>query len=116
MGFWAFTDAHLGCRLLLGYFFLIVGIAAWFCAVVFVQEVQARRAGSHQGTLIDTATLLAEIGRDDLLSGMRSRAELAQAFSQLHQRPFAPTSAASIRCVTVLSLRLYDRCAGQSGV
>ena len=78
---------RIGMRLLLGYF-LIVGIAAWFVLSIFVQEVKPGVRRATEGTLIDTATLLAEIGRDDLLSGNAQQGKLAQAFSQLHQRPF----------------------------
>ncbi len=77
---------RIGMRLLLGYF-LIVAIAAWFVLSIFVQEVKPGVRGATEGTLIDTATLLAEVGRDDLLSGNAQQGKLAQAFSQLHQRP-----------------------------
>lgn len=78
---------RIGMRLLLGYF-LIVAIAAWFVLSIFVQEVKPGVRRATEGTLIDTATLLAEVGRDDLLSGDPLNGRLAQAFSQLHQRPF----------------------------
>jgi len=78
---------RISMRLLLGYF-LIVAIAAWFVLSIFVQEVKPGVRRATEGTLIDTATLLAEIGRDDLLSGHAQQGKLAQAFSQLHQRPF----------------------------
>lgn len=77
---------RIGMRLLLGYF-LIVAIAAWFVLSIFVQEVKPGVRGATEGTLIDTATLLAEVGRDDLLSANAQQGKLAQAFSQLHQRP-----------------------------
>lgn len=77
---------RIGMRLLLGYF-LIVAIAAWFVLSIFVQEVKPGVRRATEGTLIDTATLLAEIGRDDLLSGSAQNGQLAQAFSRLHQRP-----------------------------
>ncbi|WP_407436944.1 two-component system sensor histidine kinase CreC [Lelliottia sp.] len=78
---------RIGMRLLLGYF-LIVAIAAWFVLSIFVQEVKPGVRRATEGTLIDTATLLAEVGRDDLLSGAAQNGRLAQAFSQLHLRPF----------------------------
>ncbi|MGL4428600.1 MAG: two-component system sensor histidine kinase CreC [Silvania sp.] len=78
---------RIGMRLLLGYF-LIVAIAAWFVLSIFVQEVKPGVRRATEGTLIDTATLLAEVGRDDLLSNDAQNGRLAQAFSQLHQRPF----------------------------
>ncbi|MEH0886598.1 two-component system sensor histidine kinase CreC [Enterobacter sp. UNJFSC 003] len=78
---------RIGMRLLLGYF-LIVAIAAWFVLSIFVQEIKPGVRRATEGTLIDTATLLAEVGRDDLLSGDAQKGRLAQAFSRLHQRPF----------------------------
>lgn len=78
---------RIGMRLLLGYF-LIVAIAAWFVLSIFVQEVKPGVRRATEGTLIDTATLLAEVGRDDLLAGDPQNGRVAQAFSQLHQRPF----------------------------
>lgn len=78
---------RIGMRLLLGYF-LIVAIAAWFVLSIFVQEVKPGVRRATEGTLIDTATLLAEVGREDLLTGAGQNGRLAQAFSQLHQRPF----------------------------
>lgn len=78
---------RIGMRLLLGYF-LIVAIAAWFVLSIFVQEVKPGVRRATEGTLIDTATLLAEIGRDDLMSGDPLNGKLAQAFSRLAARPF----------------------------
>lgn len=77
---------RIGMRLLLGYF-LIVAIAAWFVLSIFVQEVKPGVRRATEGTLIDTATLLAEVGREDLLSGHAQQGRLSQAFSQLSQRP-----------------------------
>ncbi|MCI1899838.1 MAG: two-component system sensor histidine kinase CreC [Enterobacter sp.] len=78
---------RIGMRLLLGYF-LIVAIAAWFVLSIFVQEVKPGVRRATEGTLIDTATLLAEVGRGDLLAGNAQNGRLAQAFSRLNERPF----------------------------
>ncbi|QZE45601.1 two-component system sensor histidine kinase CreC [Citrobacter farmeri] len=78
---------RIGMRLLLGYF-LIVAVAAWFVLSIFVQEIKPGVRRATEGTLIDTATLLAALARDDLLSGNPEHGQLAQAFSQLHNRPF----------------------------
>lgn len=78
---------RIGMRLLLGYF-LIVAIAAWFVLSIFVQEVKPGVRRATEGTLIDTATLLAVLAREDLLSGDPSHGQLAQAFQTLHLRPF----------------------------
>ncbi|MDI9802241.1 two-component system sensor histidine kinase CreC [Citrobacter koseri] len=78
---------RIGMRLLLGYF-LIVAVAAWFVLFIFVQEVKPGVRRATEGTLIDTATLLAALARDDLLSGDPAHGKLAQAFQQLQNRPF----------------------------
>ncbi len=78
---------RIGMRLLLGYF-LIVAVAAWFVLSIFVQEIKPGVRRATEGTLIDTATLLAEIARQDLLSGEAQNGQLAQAFSSLSQRAF----------------------------
>ena len=77
---------RIGMRLLLGYF-LIVAIAAWFVLFIFVQEIKPGVRRATEGTLIDTATLLAELAREDLLSDQPQQGRLAQAFQALHQRP-----------------------------
>lgn len=78
---------RIGMRLLLGYF-LLVAVAAWFVLAIFVQEVKPGVRLATEGTLIDTATLLAEVARQDLLSGDPAHGQLAQAFTQLQKRPF----------------------------
>lgn len=78
---------RIGMRLLLGYF-LIVGVAAWFVLSIFVQEIKPGVRRATEGTLIDTATLLAALARDDLLSADPAHGQLAQAFSQLQNQPF----------------------------
>jgi len=75
---------RIGMRLLLGYF-LIVAIAAWFVLSIFLQEVKPGVRRATEGTLIDTATLLAEFARADMLAGNAQNGELAQAFSHLNQ-------------------------------
>ena len=78
---------RIGMRLLLGYF-LIVAVAAWFVLSIFVQEIKPGVRRATEGTLIDTATLLAALARDDVLSDSPANGKLAQAFAQLHNRPF----------------------------
>ncbi|MGT3973749.1 two-component system sensor histidine kinase CreC [Escherichia coli] len=78
---------RIGMRLLLGYF-LLVAVAAWFVLAIFVKEVKPGVRRATEGTLIDTATLLAELARPDLLSGDPTHGQLAQAFNQLQHRPF----------------------------
>ena len=78
---------RIGMRLLLGYF-LIVAVAAWFVLSIFVQEIKPGVRRAKEGTLIDTATLLASVARDDLLSGDPVHGQLARAFERLHNSPF----------------------------
>lgn len=52
---------RIGMRLLLGYF-LLVAVAAWFVLAIFVKEVKPGVRRATEGTLIDTATLLAGAG------------------------------------------------------
>ncbi|EDN1991488.1 two-component system sensor histidine kinase CreC [Salmonella enterica] len=78
---------RIGMRLLLGYF-LIVAVAAVFVLSIFVQEIKPGVRRATEGTLIDTATLLAALARDDLLSGNPTGGQLAKAFAQLQHRPF----------------------------
>ncbi len=75
---------RIGMRLLLGYF-LIVAVAAWFVLSIFVQEIKPGVRRATEGTLIDTATLLAEVARADLLSGQAQNGKLAEAFISLTQ-------------------------------
>ena len=56
----------LGLRLLLG-FFLISGLAAFFVLRVFVLEVRPSVREVMEDMLVDTANILAEMARDDLL-------------------------------------------------
>lgn len=83
---------RIGMRLLLGYF-LIVAIAAWFVLSIFVQEVKPGVRRATEGTLNDTATLLAALAREDLLRQTRSRAGW--------RRPF--TSSTSSRSTPILA-------------
>lgn len=79
---------RIGMRLLLGYF-LIVAVAAWFVLSIFVQEIKPGVRRATEGTLIDTATMLAEIAREDVISGDVQHGRLASAFTALQQRRFS---------------------------
>ncbi|RAU50463.1 two-component system sensor histidine kinase CreC [Pseudocitrobacter sp. RIT415] len=78
---------RIGMRVLLGYF-LIVAVAGWFVLSIFVQEIKPGVRRATEGTLIDTATLLAALARDDMLAGNPAQGKLAQAFRQLSTQPF----------------------------
>lgn len=89
---------RIGMRLLLGYF-LLVAVAAWFVLAIFVKEVKPGVRRATEGTLIDTATLLAELARPDLLS------VVTPSMDNWHRRltsykiaRFAPISAALTKC------------------
>ena len=89
---------RIGMRLLLGYF-LLVAVAAWFVLAIFVKEVKPGVRRATEGTLIDTATLLAELARPDLLSGDPTHGQLAQALGNLLDNAidFTPESG----CITL---------------
>ncbi len=89
---------RIGMRLLLGYF-LIVAVAAWFVLSIFVQEIKPGVRRATEGTLIDTATLLAALARDDLLSDSPANGKLAQAFRNCITAHSAPISAALTKSV-----------------
>ncbi len=59
---------RIGMRLLLGYFFTGGG-GGPVRSGYFVKEVKPGVRRATEGTLIDTATLLAELARPDLLWG-----------------------------------------------
>lgn len=88
---------RIGMRLLLGYF-LIVAVAAVFVLSIFVQEIKPGVRRATEGTLIDTATLLAALARDDLLSGNPTDGQLAKHSPNCNIARFAPISAGSSKC------------------
>lgn len=75
----------IGLRILLGYF-LIVALAALLLAQVFVQQVKPGVRQTMEDTLVDTANLLAELARDDLLSGGIARGRFAASVRALSER------------------------------
>lgn len=88
---------RIGMRLLLGYF-LLVAVAAWFVLAIFVKEVKPGVRRATEGTLIDTATLLAELARPDLLSGDPTHGQLARRLISYNIARFAPISVALTKC------------------
>lgn len=77
---------RIGLRLLLGYF-LIVAVAGYFVLSIFVQEVKPGVRRATEGTLVDTANLLAQVARLDMRHGDAAKGQLAQAIAQLNKRP-----------------------------
>ena len=57
------------------------------CAVDLCPEVKPGVRRATEGTLNDTATLLAALAREDLLAANPQQGRLAQAFHQLNQQP-----------------------------
>ena len=89
---------RIGMRLLLGYF-LLVAVAAWFVLAIFVKEVKPGVRRATEGTLIDTATLLAELARPDLLSGASQRmGNWRRRLISYNIARFAPISVALTKC------------------
>lgn len=76
---------NIGLRILLGYF-LIVAVAALLLGRVFLQEVKPGVRQAMEDTLIDTANLLAEQAKDDLLAGRMADGRFAQHVRTLTDR------------------------------
>lgn len=57
---------RIGLQLLLGYF-IIVAVAGFFVLDIFVQEVKPGVRRAVEGTLNDTASLLAQFAHHDLV-------------------------------------------------
>jgi two-component system, OmpR family, sensor histidine kinase CreC len=76
---------RIGLRVLLGYF-LIVALAALLVAQVFVQQVKPGVRQAMEDTLVDSANLLAELARDDLLAGRIGEGGFARGVRALRDR------------------------------
>lgn len=59
---------NISLKIFLGYFAL-VGLAAWFVLTIFVDEVKPGVRQAMEDTLVDTASLLAELAANDIKSG-----------------------------------------------
>ena len=75
----------VGLRILLGYF-LIVALAGWLLANVFVQEVKPGVRQAMEDTLADTANVLAELATDDFLAGRIDNGQFARRVRALADR------------------------------
>lgn len=58
----------ISLKIFLGYF-LLVGLAAWFVLVVFIDEVKPGVRQAMEDALVDTANVLAELAKRDLKAG-----------------------------------------------
>jgi two-component system sensor histidine kinase CreC len=76
---------RIGLRILLGTF-LVVALAAILLAQVFVQQVKPGVRQTMEDTLVDTANLLAELARDDLLDGRIDDGRFAESVRALAGR------------------------------
>lgn len=99
---------RIGVQLLLGYF-LIVAIAAWFVLSIFVQEIKPGVRRATEGTLIDTATLLAVLAREDLVMANPQHGRLASAFQALKQQPINASVAGFRKTRNEYRVYLTDR-------
>jgi len=79
---------RIGFRLLLGYF-CIVAVAGYFVINIFVQEVKPGVRRATEGTLVDTANLLAKIVEQDVHNKSIETSQLAYAFSIMNQHPLS---------------------------
>ena len=81
---------RLWARVFLGYF-LIVGLSGWFLLRVFVNEVKPGVRDAVEDVMVDTAQLLAELARDDLLAGRLPKGRFAQSVEAYRLRPVKAT-------------------------
>jgi two-component system sensor histidine kinase CreC len=80
----------LWARVFIGYF-LIVGLTGWFLLRVFISEVKPGVRDAVEDVMVDTAQLLAELARDDLLTKRLSDGRFAQSVEAYRQRPISAT-------------------------
>jgi two-component system, OmpR family, sensor histidine kinase CreC len=76
----------LGIRLLLA-FFLINGLAAFFVLRVFVAEVKPSVRQVVEDLMVDSAHLLADLARDELIAGTLAKGTFAQRVMEHGDRP-----------------------------
>jgi two-component system sensor histidine kinase CreC len=69
----------LGIRIFLVYF-CFVGLAGWFVLNTVMDEIRPGVRQSTEETLVDTANLLAELLRDDVLTGQLDQSQWQQVF------------------------------------
>lgn len=69
-----------------------------------------------EGTLVDTANLLAQIARQDMQRGDAAHGQLAQAFTQLNQRPIGANISGIRKDRSEYHVYLTDARAGSSSI
>lgn len=72
---------NIGQQIFLGYFAL-VGLAAWFVLTIFVDEVKPGVRQAMEDTLVDTASLLAELAAADIKSGSIQNGSFASSLAR----------------------------------
>lgn len=80
----------LWARVFLGYF-LIVGLSGWVLLRVFVSEVKPGVRDAVEDVMVDSAQLLAELARDDLLANRLPGGRFAQSVEAYRLRPIKAT-------------------------
>jgi len=77
----------IGLRIFLGYF-LIVAIAAFLLAQVFVAQVKPGVRQAMEDTLVDTSNVLAELATDDLIAGRIDTGDFARRVRAMASRDY----------------------------
>ncbi len=72
---------NISLKIFLGYF-VLVGLAAWFVLIVFVEEVKPGVRQAMEDTLVDTASILAELAAEDVKSGRINDGSFAKGLNQ----------------------------------
>ena len=86
----------ISLKIFLGYF-LLVGLAAWFVLIIFVDEVKPGVRQAMEDTLVDTANVLAELAAEDVKAGNIANGGFARSLALYQARATkADTSNANI--------------------
>ncbi len=75
----------ISLKIFLGYF-LLVGLAAWFVLIIFVDEVKPGVRQAMEDTLVDTANVLAELAAEDVKAGNIANGGFARGLAQYQAR------------------------------
>ena len=76
---------NISLKIFLGYF-LLVGLAAWFVLIIFVDEVKPGVRQAMEDALVDTANVLAELAANDVKAGNIQTGNFAQSLAQYRAR------------------------------
>lgn len=67
-------------------YFLLVGLAAWFVLIIFVDEVKPGVRQAMEDSLVDTANVLAELATSDVKNDTIQSGQFAQGLAQYQAR------------------------------